>query len=76
MRVFKGTLYGAPPLDNLRFKAPAALENWSGVKETKAFGPVHAGGAGRRYLTLRRPRRLAARVTAGRKGYTPVVLTS
>ncbi|APQ17699.1 carboxylesterase/lipase family protein [Maribacter hydrothermalis] len=34
-----GIPFAQPPLGELRWKAPQPLDNWSGVKETKAFGP-------------------------------------
>lgn len=34
-----GIPFAKPPVGNLRWKAPQPLENWTGVKETKKFGP-------------------------------------
>ncbi|PHN05549.1 carboxylesterase/lipase family protein [Flavilitoribacter nigricans] len=34
-----GIPYAQPPVGELRWKAPQALGNWEGVKETKRFGP-------------------------------------
>ena len=34
-----GIPFAKPPVGNLRWKAPQSLENWTGVKETKKFGP-------------------------------------
>ncbi|MDO1513301.1 carboxylesterase family protein [Maribacter confluentis] len=34
-----GIPFAKPPVGELRWKAPQPLDNWSGVKETKAFGP-------------------------------------
>jgi para-nitrobenzyl esterase len=39
VREFKGIPYGAPPVGDLRFAEPQPAKAWSGVKETKAFGP-------------------------------------
>jgi para-nitrobenzyl esterase len=39
VRAFKGIPFAAPPVGELRFAAPAPVKNWTGVKETKAFGP-------------------------------------
>jgi para-nitrobenzyl esterase len=39
VRAFKGIPFAAPPVGGLRFAAPQPVENWSGVKQTKAFGP-------------------------------------
>lgn len=34
-----GIPFAKPPVGELRWKAPQPLENWKGIKETKAFGP-------------------------------------
>ena len=34
-----GVPFAKPPVGELRWKAPVPSENWSGVKETKEFGP-------------------------------------
>lgn len=34
-----GIPYAKPPIEELRWKAPQPIDNWSGVKETKEFGP-------------------------------------
>ncbi|HWC95485.1 MAG TPA: carboxylesterase family protein [Candidatus Sulfopaludibacter sp.] len=39
VRAFKGVPFAAPPVGELRFAAPAPVKNWTGVKETKIFGP-------------------------------------
>ena len=39
VRAFKGVPFAAPPVGELRFAPPAPVKNWTGVKETKAFGP-------------------------------------
>lgn len=39
VREFKGIPFAAPPVGDLRFAAPQPVERWSGVKQTKAFGP-------------------------------------
>ncbi|HEX9151018.1 MAG TPA: carboxylesterase family protein [Flavobacterium sp.] len=36
---FKGIPFAQPPVGNLRWKAPQPLTNWTGVKQTKKFGP-------------------------------------
>lgn len=36
---FKGVPFSQPPVGNLRWKAPQNLTNWTGVKQTKKFGP-------------------------------------
>ena len=37
---FKGIPYAAPPVGNLRFKAPAPLEFWSGVRNATKYSPI------------------------------------
>ena len=37
--VFKGVPFAAPPVGELRWKAPQPVENWTGVKDAKEFGP-------------------------------------
>jgi len=39
VKKFLGVPFAKPPIDELRWKAPQPLDNWSGVKETKKFGP-------------------------------------
>ena len=34
-----GVPFAKPPVGNLRWKAPQPLDNWTGIKETKRFGP-------------------------------------
>lgn len=36
---YLGIPFAKPPVDDLRWKAPQPLDNWSGVKKTKTFGP-------------------------------------
>lgn len=36
---YLGVPYAKPPVGDLRWKAPQAPGNWTGVKQTKAFGP-------------------------------------
>ncbi len=44
---FKGIPFAAPPVGDLRWKAPAPLLPWTGVKKADAFGPacMQASGA-------------------------------
>lgn len=37
---FLGIPYAAPPVGALRFRAPAAPERWSGMRDARAFAPV------------------------------------
>ena len=36
---FKGIPFAQPPVGNLRWKEPQPVSNWTGVKQTKKFGP-------------------------------------
>ena len=38
--IFRGIPFAAPPIGDLRFKAPQPVEPWDGVREAKAFGPI------------------------------------
>ncbi len=38
VRSYKGIPYGAPPVGDLRWKAPQPVENWVGVRDAKHFG--------------------------------------
>lgn len=40
LNVFRGIPYAAPPVGERRWKPPAALAPWTGVREAKAFGPA------------------------------------
>ena len=47
LRVFKGIPFAAPPVGNLRWKAPQPAAKWEGVKKADQFGPrclQNAGG--------------------------------
>ena len=37
--VFKGVPFAAPPVGNLRWKAPQPVQKWQGVRMAKEFGP-------------------------------------
>jgi para-nitrobenzyl esterase len=37
---FKGIPFAAPPVGELRWKAPQPVPRWSGVRRTQAFGPA------------------------------------
>ncbi len=39
IQTFLGIPFAKPPVGDLRWKAPMPSENWTGVKETKKFGP-------------------------------------
>lgn len=39
LQTYFGVPFAKPPVGNLRWKAPQPMDNWSGVKNTKQFGP-------------------------------------
>jgi para-nitrobenzyl esterase len=39
IQTYFGIPFAKPPVGDLRWKAPQAMTNWTGVKETKKFGP-------------------------------------
>jgi para-nitrobenzyl esterase len=39
LQFYLGVPFAKPPVGDLRWKAPQALDNWTGTKSTKAFGP-------------------------------------
>jgi para-nitrobenzyl esterase len=39
VRIFKGVPFAAPPVGNLRWKAPQPVASWSNVRKCQAFGP-------------------------------------
>ena len=44
LTIFKGIPFAAPPVGNLRWKAPQRVQSWEGVKHTTAFGPAPIQG--------------------------------
>src|SRR5215471_4129428 len=40
VRVFKGIPFGAPPVGDLRWRAPQPVAKWDGVKKADKYGPV------------------------------------
>ncbi len=40
LTVFKGIPFAAPPVGDLRWKAPQPVEKWEGVKQTTEFAPA------------------------------------
>ena len=39
VRVFKGIPFAAPPVGNLRWKAPQPVKAWEGERQANQFGP-------------------------------------
>ena len=39
IRVFRGIPFAAPPVGELRWKAPQPVKNWEGVRQAVEFGP-------------------------------------
>lgn len=39
LQYYLGVPFAKPPVGNLRWKAPQPLDKWTGIKQTKAFGP-------------------------------------
>ena len=39
IKVFKGVPFAAPPVGNLRWKAPQPVEKWQGIRKAAEFGP-------------------------------------
>ncbi len=39
IRIFKGVPFAAPPVGDLRWKAPQPVANWTDIKKCQAFGP-------------------------------------
>jgi para-nitrobenzyl esterase len=46
VRVFKGIPYAAPPVGDLRWRAPQPAAKWDGVRAADQFGPTCLSGAG------------------------------
>lgn len=44
LTVFKGIPFAAPPVGELRWRAPRPVEKWEGVKQTTAFAPAPVQG--------------------------------
>src|SRR5262245_7438850 len=40
VRVFKGIPFAAPPIDELRWRAPQPVAKWTGVRKAEKFGAV------------------------------------
>ena len=40
VQIFEGIPFAAPPVGNLRWKAPQPVKPWTGTKSAKEFGPI------------------------------------
>lgn len=47
LMIYKGIPFAAPPVGELRWKAPQPVQPWEGVKETVEFGPGPIQGFGK-----------------------------
>src|SRR5262249_19703022 len=45
VRVFRGIPYAAPPVGDLRWRAPQPTAHWEGVRSGEQFGPTCTSGA-------------------------------
>src|SRR5579862_4596415 len=48
VRVFKGIPYAAPPVGDLRWRAPKPAAHWEGTRAADEFGPVCMQGGGQK----------------------------
>jgi len=48
VRVFKGIPYAAPPVGDLRWRAPKPAAHWEGTRRADEFGPVCMQGGGQK----------------------------
>ena len=48
VRVFKGIPYAAPPVGDLRWRAPKPAAHWEGTRTADEFGPVCMQGGGQK----------------------------
>jgi para-nitrobenzyl esterase len=46
MRIYKGIPFAAPPVGDLRWRAPKPAAHWDGVRKADAFGPTCMQGNG------------------------------
>jgi len=52
VRAFKGIPFGAPPVGELRWRAPAPVEPWDGVRDATAFREVCVQQQGRNWTNI------------------------
>src|ERR1700685_1899031 len=46
VRIYKGIPFAAPPVGDLRWRAPQPAAKWEGVRMADKFGPTCAAGTG------------------------------
>jgi para-nitrobenzyl esterase len=46
VRIYKGIPFAAPPVGDLRWKAPQPVADWTGIRKADAFGPTCMQGNG------------------------------
>ena len=46
VRIYKGIPFAAPPVGDLRWRAPKPLAHWEGVRQADKFGPTCMQGNG------------------------------
>ncbi len=46
MRIYKGIPFAAPPVGDLRWRAPQPVAHWTGVRKADAFSPACMQGSG------------------------------
>jgi para-nitrobenzyl esterase len=51
VRVFKGIPYAAPPVGDLRWRAPKPAAHWEGTRQADQFGPVCMQGGGNQKMS-------------------------
>ena len=51
VRVFKGVPYAAPPVGDLRWRAPKPAAHWDGTRGAEEFGPVCMQGGGNQKMS-------------------------
>src|SRR5579863_8311471 len=51
VRVFKGVPFAAPPVGDLRWRAPKPAAHWEGVRKADQFGPVCMQGGGNKEMS-------------------------
>ena len=51
VRVFKGIPYAAPPVGDLRWRAPKPAAHWEGTRKADEFGPVCMQGGGNKQMS-------------------------